>query len=65
MTAVRLDKWVWAARFFKTRQLAIEAITAGHVDVNGERAKPAKEIRIDGTTLPPPPDDEMISKGWR
>ena len=43
--SVRLDKWLWAARFFKTRQLAIDAINAGHVDVNGERVKPAKTIR--------------------
>ena len=56
MGSVRLDKWVWAARFFKTRQLAIEAITAGHVDVNGERAKPAKMIRIgDELNLRRPP----------
>jgi ribosome-associated heat shock protein Hsp15 len=42
---VRLDKWLWAARFFKTRQLAIDAINAGRVDVNGERAKPAKSVK--------------------
>ena len=54
--SVRLDKWVWAARFFKTRQLAIEAISAGHVDVNGDRAKPAKTIRVgDELTLRRPP----------
>ncbi len=54
--SVRLDKWVWAARFFKTRQLAIEAIAAGHVDVNGDRAKPAKTIRVgDELTLRRPP----------
>ena len=65
MTAVRLDKWVWAARFFKTRQLAIEAITAGHVDVNGERAKPAKEIRIgDELSLRKPPyATELVVRG--
>lgn len=43
--SVRLDKWLWAARFFKTRQLSIEAITAGHIELNGERAKPAKPVR--------------------
>ena len=43
--SVRLDKWLWAARFFKTRQLAIDAINAGHIDVNGERVKPAKTIK--------------------
>src|SRR5436189_1250146 len=44
-TRVRLDKWLWAARFYKTRSLATEAVTGGKVDVNGERAKPAKAIK--------------------
>jgi ribosome-associated heat shock protein Hsp15 len=39
---VRLDKWLWAARFFKTRSLAAEAIAGGHVHLNGARAKPAR-----------------------
>ena len=43
---MRLDKWLWAARFFKTRRLAVEAIEGGRVWVNDERAKPAKELRI-------------------
>lgn len=42
---VRLDKWLWAARFFKTRSLAAEALDGGKVYVNGDRAKPAKAIR--------------------
>jgi ribosome-associated heat shock protein Hsp15 len=42
---MRVDKWLWAARFFKTRTLAVAAIAAGHVSVNGERAKPAKELK--------------------
>ena len=42
---MRLDKWLWAARFFKTRTLAVEAIDGGRVSVNGERAKPAKEVK--------------------
>jgi len=47
---VRLDKWLWAARFFKTRTLAADAIAGGKVDVNGERAKRAKPLQI-GDTL--------------
>lgn len=42
---VRLDKWLWAARFFKTRQIATEAINGGKVHLNGQRTKPGKEIQ--------------------
>lgn len=42
---LRLDKWLWAARFFKTRQLAVEAINGGKVHVDGQRAKPGKLVR--------------------
>ncbi|TVO75488.1 RNA-binding S4 domain-containing protein [Sedimenticola selenatireducens] len=44
--SIRLDKWLWAARFFKTRQLAIEAINGGKVHLNGQRSKPGKNIGI-------------------
>lgn len=43
---VRLDKWLWAARFFKTRAIAQEAIAGGKVLYNGERPKPAREVRL-------------------
>jgi ribosome-associated heat shock protein Hsp15 len=53
---MRVDKWLWAARFFKTRSLAAEAIAAGHISVNGERAKPAKALRAgDGVEIRRPP----------
>ena len=42
----RLDKWLWAARFFKTRKLAADAITGGKVHLNGQRTKPGKEIKV-------------------
>jgi ribosome-associated heat shock protein Hsp15 len=49
---MRLDKWLWAARFFKTRGLAQAAIAGGKVKINGERVKPAKEIVSgDGLTI--------------
>lgn len=43
---VRLDKWLWAARFFKTRALAKQAITGGKVHCQGERCKPSKEPKV-------------------
>jgi len=43
---MRVDKWLWAARFYKTRSLASSEVDAGHVEVNGERAKPAKQIKV-------------------
>ncbi|MCC5812130.1 MAG: RNA-binding protein [Ectothiorhodospiraceae bacterium] len=42
---VRLDKWLWAARFYKTRRLATDAINGGKVEINGHRAKPARLVR--------------------
>ncbi len=53
---VRLDRWLWAARFFKTRAQAKTAVEAGHVQLNGNRAKSAKDIG---------PGDELdIRRGW-
>src|SRR3954462_15118139 len=46
LSRVRLDKWLWAARFFKTRALAADAIESGKVEVNGERAKRAKQLQV-------------------
>jgi ribosomal 50S subunit-recycling heat shock protein len=45
MTSVRIDKWLWAARFFKTRALASKACDLGRIHSNGIQAKPAREVR--------------------
>jgi ribosome-associated heat shock protein Hsp15 len=56
LDATRVDKWLWAARFFKTRQIAIDALNAGRVTVNDERAKPSKQLKIgDRITVRKPP----------
>jgi ribosome-associated heat shock protein Hsp15 len=52
---IRLDKWLWAARFFKTRSQAAQAVTGGKVHVNGNRAKPARTVD--------PGDEIRIQKG--
>ena len=56
MARLRLDKWLWAARLYKTRALAAEAVDAGHVRVNGQTVKPARELRV-GDML------EIIARG--
>ena len=43
---LRIDKWLWAARFYKTRAQAAEAVTGGHVHINGERSKSSHQIKI-------------------
>ena len=45
VVAVRMDKWVWAARFFKTRSLAVDAIDGGKVELNGSGVKPSREVK--------------------
>lgn len=49
MDKLRIDKWLWAARFYKTRSLATEEIGKGRVDVNGQEAKPAREVKVGDT----------------
>ncbi len=58
---VRLDKWLWAARFFKTRTAAVEAIAAGRVTVNGDRAKASRSVRPgDRLAIRRPPFEHAI-----
>ena len=47
MDNVRIDKWLWAARFFKTRSLATDAVDTGRVRLDGERIKPARTVKLD------------------
>jgi ribosome-associated heat shock protein Hsp15 len=49
MEQARVDKWLWAARFFRTRSAATEAVLGGRVHVNEVRVKPAKEVRVGDT----------------
>lgn len=46
MESIRLDKWLWAARFYKSRALATEAVNGGHVHVNGQRVKPGRAVHV-------------------
>jgi ribosome-associated heat shock protein Hsp15 len=55
MDSVRIDKWLWAARFYKTRSAATEAVAGGRVHVNGARVKPAKDVL--------PGDEVMLTVG--
>lgn len=56
MDKVRVDKWLWAARFFRTRALAKNAIEGGKIHVNGQRVKPSKDIKVGESIL--------IRQGW-
>ena len=49
MEKIRIDKWLWAARFYKTRTLATEEIGKGRVEVNGQEIKPAREVKVGDT----------------
>ena len=55
---VRIDKWLWAARFFKTRGLAADAIDGGKIRYDGERPKPAKEVKLGAVLRITRPDGE-------
>ena len=51
VAGMRLDKWLWAARFYKTRSLATEEIDKGRIDVNAQQAKPSRDLRIGDTVV--------------
>lgn len=63
--SVRLDKWLWAARFFKSRSLATASIEAGRVHINGDRAKPARGVKVGDRLLIVREQDktEIVIKG--
>ncbi len=63
--SVRVDKWLHAARLFKTRQVAVDAINAGRVQVNDERVKPARTIKVGDTLLvrKPPYEWRIVVNG--
>jgi ribosome-associated heat shock protein Hsp15 len=62
---VRLDKWLWAARFFKTRSAAAQAVDGGKIDVGGERGKRARLIRVGETVVVrrPPFEYQIVVRG--
>jgi len=49
MEKLRIDKWLWCARFYKTRTLAVEEIDRGRVEINGQEVKPAREVKVGDT----------------
>lgn len=53
MDCVRLDKWLWAARFFKTRSIARDVVQSGKVQYNGQRCKPSKAVELGATLVIP------------
>ena len=58
---VRLDKWLWAARFFKTRALAADAVDGGRIEVNDERAKRARVVQVGDTIrIRHPPFEQVV-----
>jgi ribosome-associated heat shock protein Hsp15 len=68
--SLRIDRWLWCARFFKTRSAAAEAVRGGHVRLNGQRVKPAHPVKVgDAVSIEPPGaverDVGIVAIPWR
>jgi ribosome-associated heat shock protein Hsp15 len=59
---IRVDKWLWAARFFKSRSLAAQACAGGKVDINGEAAKPARALRLGDRIVVTLPGGQRVAR---
>jgi len=58
--SLRIDRWLWCARFYKSRSLAAEEVKAGHVRLNGQRVKPSRDVKVGDTLSISRGDDDLV-----